>query len=157
MIAPEADRGAEDVVAGGGNAGTPDARGGWDLVTPDAGGFEEAELLGDAAGPERDDVGIGTPLPVLRCESRRWHRITIARLRSNTSAVLQRLRAMQTAQYPKNLDAPFAAGRRCPGRRSCGTSRTASSTFVRDKSEWDGTDIVFEIAKKGEKTEMPPP
>src|ERR1019366_5807306 len=26
--------------------------------------------------------------------------------------------------------------------------------FVRDTNEWDGTDIVFEIAKKGDKTEV---
>ena len=26
--------------------------------------------------------------------------------------------------------------------------------FVRDKSEWDGTDIVFEIARKGHQTEI---
>ncbi len=26
--------------------------------------------------------------------------------------------------------------------------------FVHDKSEWDGTDIVFEIAKKGDQTEV---
>jgi hypothetical protein len=26
--------------------------------------------------------------------------------------------------------------------------------FVRDKSEWDGTDIVFEIAKKDDKSEI---
>jgi hypothetical protein len=26
--------------------------------------------------------------------------------------------------------------------------------FVKDKSEWDGTDIVFDIAKKGDKTEI---
>jgi uncharacterized protein YndB with AHSA1/START domain len=26
--------------------------------------------------------------------------------------------------------------------------------FVRDKGEWDGTDIVFEIARKGDRTEL---
>jgi hypothetical protein len=26
--------------------------------------------------------------------------------------------------------------------------------FVADKTEWDGTDIVFEIARKGDKTEL---
>ncbi len=27
-------------------------------------------------------------------------------------------------------------------------------TFIKDKSEWNGTDIVFEIASKGDKTEL---
>ena len=27
-------------------------------------------------------------------------------------------------------------------------------TFVKDKTEWDGTDIVFDIARKGDKTEL---
>jgi len=26
--------------------------------------------------------------------------------------------------------------------------------FVKDKAEWNGTDVVFEIAKKGAKTEL---
>jgi hypothetical protein len=26
--------------------------------------------------------------------------------------------------------------------------------FVKDKTEWDGTDIVFDIARKGDKTEL---
>lgn len=30
----------------------------------------------------------------------------------------------------------------------------AELTFVKDKTEWIGTDIVFEIAKKGDKTEL---
>ncbi len=30
----------------------------------------------------------------------------------------------------------------------------AEINFVKDKSEWNGTDIVFDIAKKGDKTEV---
>lgn len=30
----------------------------------------------------------------------------------------------------------------------------AQLSFVRDKGEWKGTDIVFEIAKKGDRTEL---
>jgi hypothetical protein len=62
----DAGRGTEDVVARGGDEGTPIGRGPWDLAGPDAGGVGGAELLGGApAGPELD-VDMGTPLPVLR-------------------------------------------------------------------------------------------
>jgi activator of Hsp90 ATPase-like protein len=30
----------------------------------------------------------------------------------------------------------------------------ARINFVKDKGEWDGTDIIFEISRKGEKTEL---
>jgi hypothetical protein len=30
----------------------------------------------------------------------------------------------------------------------------ADINFVKDKKEWNGTDIVFQIAKKGDKTEL---
>jgi hypothetical protein len=30
----------------------------------------------------------------------------------------------------------------------------AKINFVKDKAEWNGTDIIFEITKKGDKTEL---
>jgi hypothetical protein len=48
-------------VACGGDAGTPDARGAWDLVTPEAGGFEESGPGAAPTGPEWDGVDIETP------------------------------------------------------------------------------------------------
>jgi hypothetical protein len=41
-----------------------------------------------------------------------------------------------------------------PGEKVVWHVTTSQLSFVRDKSEWDGTDIVFEIAKKGDKTEV---
>ena len=41
-----------------------------------------------------------------------------------------------------------------PGRKVVWHVSDSVLNFVKDKSEWDGTDIVFEIAKKGDKTEL---
>ena len=41
-----------------------------------------------------------------------------------------------------------------PGKKIVWHVTDSQINFVRDKSEWDGTEIVFEIARKGEKTEI---
>ena len=41
-----------------------------------------------------------------------------------------------------------------PGERVVWHVADANLTFVKDKDEWKGTDIVFEIARKGDKTEL---
>jgi hypothetical protein len=41
-----------------------------------------------------------------------------------------------------------------PGKKVAWHVLDAKINFVKDKSEWNGTDIVFEITKKGEKTEL---
>lgn len=41
-----------------------------------------------------------------------------------------------------------------PAKRVAWHVTHAELTFVKDKTEWIGTDIVFEIAKKGDKTEL---
>src|SRR5574342_321129 len=41
-----------------------------------------------------------------------------------------------------------------PGKRVVWHVADAQLNFVEDKTEWNGTDIVFEIAKKGDKTEV---
>jgi uncharacterized protein YndB with AHSA1/START domain len=41
-----------------------------------------------------------------------------------------------------------------PGKRVVWHVSDASLNFVEDKTEWNGTDILFEIARKGDKTEV---
>jgi uncharacterized protein YndB with AHSA1/START domain len=41
-----------------------------------------------------------------------------------------------------------------PGKKVVWHVTDAELNFVKDKTEWNGTDIVFEIAKKGDQTEV---
>jgi len=41
-----------------------------------------------------------------------------------------------------------------PGRKVVWHVTKSRINFVQDKSEWDGTDVVFEINRKGDKTEL---
>jgi hypothetical protein len=41
-----------------------------------------------------------------------------------------------------------------PGKQVAWHVLDADINFVKDKKEWNGTDIVFQIAKKGDKTEL---
>ena len=41
-----------------------------------------------------------------------------------------------------------------PGKKVVWHVTDAALTFVKDKTEWIGTDIVFEIARKNHKTEL---
>jgi len=41
-----------------------------------------------------------------------------------------------------------------PGKRVVWHVPDAKINFVEDKDEWNGTDVLFEIAKKGDKTEL---
>jgi Activator of Hsp90 ATPase homolog 1-like protein len=41
-----------------------------------------------------------------------------------------------------------------PGKKVAWHVLDADIKFVKDKKEWNGTDIVFQIAKKGDKTEL---
>lgn len=43
---------------------------------------------------------------------------------------------------------------RVPGKKVVWHIADSHIDFVRDKAEWNGTDVVFEIAKKGTKTEL---
>jgi len=41
-----------------------------------------------------------------------------------------------------------------PGRKVVWHTTDSHINFVKDKAEWEGTDIVFEIARKGDQTEL---
>jgi hypothetical protein len=41
-----------------------------------------------------------------------------------------------------------------PGKKVVWRVLDAKINFVKDKAEWNGTDIVFEITKEGDKTEL---
>jgi uncharacterized protein YndB with AHSA1/START domain len=53
------------------------------------------------------------------------------------------------AHYTKQKITEFV-----PGKKAVWHVTEAEISFVKDKSEWKGTDIIFEIAKKGNKTEL---
>ncbi len=41
-----------------------------------------------------------------------------------------------------------------PGKKVVWHTTDSHINFVKDKTEWNGTDVVFEITKKGDKTEL---
>lgn len=41
-----------------------------------------------------------------------------------------------------------------PGKKVVWHVQDSKLNFVKDKDEWNGTDVVFEVAKKGNKTEL---
>jgi hypothetical protein len=41
-----------------------------------------------------------------------------------------------------------------PGKKVVWHTTDSHLSFVKDKTEWNGTDVVFEITKKGDKTEL---
>src|SRR5512143_1008321 len=41
-----------------------------------------------------------------------------------------------------------------PGKKVVWHTTDSRINFVQDKNEWNGTDVVFEITKKGDKTEL---
>ncbi len=63
--------------------------------------------------------------------------------------------AMCSRTAPRTFTAARTRSRSwCPARKSCGTPRMPASISSRTRPNGNGTDIVFEIAKKGGKTEL---
>ena len=74
--------------------------------------------------------------------------------REKSSAMPTRLGAEFTYRYKNMHKSTQQITEFIPGKKVVWHVTDAELTFVKDKTEWIGTDIVFEIARKGGKTEL---
>jgi UPF0288 family protein (methanogenesis marker protein 3) len=72
----------------------------------------------------------------------------------NIEGSTDKLGAVFTYRYKDIHDTTQKITEWVPGKRVVWHVLKAHINFVKDKTEWEGTDVVFEIARKGDKTEL---